>query len=91
MEPTPQNLERLRWLLEQRDRRRARHPETVHDVPLELHMDNLRRTELEAMAALLGVELPVLLHRYLALGLEADLDAMEADQGPRIGRNPRKR
>lgn len=90
MELDPQNLNRLRWLLDMRNRRRDRHPETVHPATLELPMNNLQRAELEAMAALLGLEPAALVLRYLASGLEADLDALLRTHGPRVGHAPGK-
>lgn len=44
---TPQTL---RWLLEQRQRRKAGHPETIHHVALELPTDSLWAAQLEGMA-----------------------------------------
>ena len=91
--PNPLSIEELltlRWLYEQRLRREDNHPETVHAVPLEMTTDNLWLAQLKDMARLQGVDLPVLVHRYLAQGFEADLDALMAVEGPRIGRNPRK-
>lgn len=80
----------LRWLYEHRLRRQDNHPETVHAVPLEMTTDNLFLAQLKDMARLQGVELPVLVHRYLARGFEADLDALMAVEGSRIGRTLRK-
>jgi hypothetical protein len=80
----------LRWLYEQRLRRQDNHPETLHAVPLEMTTDNHFLAQLEDMARLQGVELPVLVHRYLAQGFEADLDALMAVEGPRIGRTLRE-
>lgn len=80
----------LRWLYEQRLRRQDNHPETLHAVPLEITTDNLWLAQLEAMARLQDLALPVLVHRYLAQSFEADLDALMAVEGQRIGWNPRK-
>jgi len=66
----------LRWLREMRQRREAHHPETVHQVVLELVTDNLWAAQLQAMAKVLEVDPNQLLHRYLVQGLEQDLDRM---------------
>lgn len=83
-------LDTLRWLLEQRQRRAAGHPETIHHVSVELPTDNLWLANLEAMASVQGVTPEALLHRYLTRGLEADLDEVLAAEGRRIGRAPGK-
>lgn len=86
----PQQLDTLRWLVEQRDRRKAGHPETLHHVSVALPTDNRWAAHLEAMANLQGVTPETLLHRYLTRGLEADLDEVLATEGRRIGRAPGK-
>lgn len=80
----------LRWLYEQRLRRQDNRPETLHAVPLKVTTDNLFLAQLEDMARLQGVELPVLVHRYLARGFESDLDTLMAVEGPRIDRTLRE-
>jgi hypothetical protein len=87
---SPEQLDRLRWLLEQQDRRLANHPETLHHVTVQLDTDNLWAAQLEAMAEIHGVDIQVLMRRYLSMGFQADLDTLHASEGPRIGRNPRK-
>lgn len=87
---SPQQLDTLRWLAEQRDRREAGHPETLHRVSVELPTDNLWLANLEAMADLRGMTWEALMHRYLSRGLEADLDEVLAAEGRRIGRAPGK-
>lgn len=87
---SPEHLDTLRWLVEQRDRRQANHPETLHRVSVELPTDNLWLANLEAMAQLHGATPETLLHGYLIRGLEADLDEVLAAEGRRIGRTPRK-
>lgn len=87
---SPQQLDTLRWLVEQRDRRAAGHPETIHPVSVELPTDNLWLANLEAMADLHGLTREALMHRYLSRGLEADLDEVLAAEGRRIGRTPGK-
>lgn len=87
---TGNQKQQLAWLVEQRDRRQAGHPETLHRVSMELPTDNLWAAQLEAMANLRGVTPETLLHGYLTRGLEADLDEVLAIEGRRIGRAPRK-
>lgn len=79
------DLNTLRWLLEQRQRRESGHPETLHAVTVELPTDNLWVAHLEAMADLRGLTPEALLHRYLIRGLEVDLDEVLAAEGGRIG------
>lgn len=85
-----EQLDTLRWLLDQRNRSEAGHPETLHHVSVELPTDNLWAARLEAMANLRGATPEALLHRYLTRGLEADLAEILATEGHRIGHAPRK-
>lgn len=80
-----EDLNTVRWLLEQRQRRESGHPETLHAVTVELPTDNLWAAQLEAMASLRGLTPEALLHRYLIRGLEVDLDEVMAIEGRRIG------
>jgi hypothetical protein len=87
---TGHKKQQLAWLVEQRDRRQAGHPETIHRVSVELPTDNLWAAQLEAMAQLRDATPEALLHGYLIRGLEADLDAVLAAEGHRIGRARKK-
>ena len=69
-------LKQVDWLKDMQKRRLKGHPESVHDVTIELVTHNLWAAQLDAMAQVQGVELCVLLHRYLIRGLEADLKTL---------------